>query len=659
MDADITNGIERCNKLLNSVNEDVDLNTNIARQFHLKKIHLLTTAEVITNVLHKSAKMSKKRKYENIESEFYNINHIDEESKTTRRNAHYKSTVLVMFYYIIYYAYYNKEPKNIGYELIIQNHQARQYIESNTWLMNKLYTKKQQKKLLKSKNESKLNKMNKIAVQVGNEIEYKPIQHYNQFKQYTYDIKLAKVIDGSMKSLIKFGYENFNKYCREYISINLVIKYKEKLQFDIEKRSKKKPIRYNESEVNDIDDIPISESIQKDCLENNELVNCYMNLSIDELKIKLKEPSVLLKFYQAFLFECDWELLFQYLLRLLNEGFCYATMMKLLIYLICNVTKLVCIASEREGHNRNLDILLKQYKYREVILQLQLWTHNYKYSIYTLPKQDINNNIKAFDLRCFKDLARNTKDIYFHITSNPVKLEIKEMEFDNYALKYIEYTLDSCNKVFFDLIKITITTCTTTKIDLSNYSWQERLNKADEIFKKMKMKENTATLNRLSKRTIQFDKLPCGKSVCHYIRTSGLGIGTLFFSANNKKVRCTNMPNKRFRKITIEDLEYKKLKSGIDNIDQSNQSPNYEEKPHCSTIIPPLSHMLSQLITQYQNLVDTDNSNNNISSSQVKEETSPIPSPKHDLNSDYIGELLVLNNTDKLEFTKFKAEDDI
>ncbi|UVX94896.1 hypothetical protein CsNV_036 [Callinectes sapidus nudivirus] len=673
MDTAVKTAIENCAKILENITQNEDLCTTdgsscmeqaVSRLLTLMKLHLISTAEVITNVLHKNNNQNgKKRKFDefmDFSDDFLNFDsQIHEESKTTRRNAHYKSTVLVVFYYIIYLSYYGKPPKHIGYDHIIQNNQAKQYLEAHKDLMDSLYPPKKRRKCENIKNKHKINR---IKVENNNgSIEYKPIQHHSNFKQYTYDYKLAQVCDGAMEHFIKFAYENFNKNCKKFIAINLVIKHKEKLKWDQEKRNKKKPVRHPNAnhEFEESEDFVTKENERKESLETNDKVREYINLSIPELKAKLKEPSVLLKFYQAFLFECDWELLFIHLKKVLTTAYNYATMTKLLIYLIWNVTKVVCVANEREGQNRNLDIMLKRCEYREVINQLQMWTNNYKYSMYHLPehKPICNINTKAYELRCFKELARNTKEIYVHITSVPVKLEVGEMDFPQIhtSIKYIEYTLDGCNRVIFDLIE-SKNTETNTKYNLDTSSWKERLDKLREIFLMVGRKEYIAPIVQTTKRIIQFDALPCGKSVCHYIRTSGLGGGTLFFSANNKKIRCTNMPNKRFRKITIDDLEDRKLDTNMDSdIEEPNPVHKIESdsmrftQKQCQELLKPISNLICDIFLQSSNSI-----------TQQKQESlqsSPASSPTHELNLDYLGNLQITNGNANLKFAEFKEDD--
>ncbi|QBB28635.1 hypothetical protein HgNV_030 [Homarus gammarus nudivirus] len=689
---EVSKATKLCRLLLASVAEDVELKSELAKQFELKKIHLLTTAEVINNVLHKNNSNSTRRKREydspnDLQDDFFILeNQIEEESKTTRRNAHYKSTVLVMFYYIIHLAYYEKVPKYIGYNHIIQseNTKARQYLEARPLLMEKLFTTK---KLEKCQNIPKY-KINKIPVPTkvkndeASDIEYKPIQHYNTFKQYTYDYNRACVIDGVMMDFIKFGYENFNKNCRSFIIINLVIKHKEKEKYDQEKKNKKRPLRFVEDTYDEdlaadsnsdiADELTVdfnadtTDVLQKSNLMSSELVEKYKDMAIEELKNELKEPSVLMKFYQAFLFECDWEMLFKYLISLLTDGFCYASMLKLLIYLVWNVTKVVCTAKERDCQTRNLDLLLKQYKYMEVLLQLQQWTYEHKYSIYELPHQDLDINTKTFDIKQFNEYARNTRHMYSHFTANPVTLFIGEKEFPKIQtnIKYIYYILDNHNQVMFDLIRVTKTD-NNTKVDLSQTSWQDRLDKLSDLLKQVNRVDAIIKITPTNKRIIQYGKLPCSTIMFHWIRTSGLGLGTLFYSTNYKKIRCTNMPNKRFRRLSIKDLEYQTLEcvdivhpEESQNIQQRNSNvQNYQD-----IISPVLTNILNELFLgrgNFNNLSSSSSQNSSGSGNLGIKDSPPaaVSSSDYDISTEYLGNLKILSSD--LEFAQYNEDDDI
>lgn len=738
MDSDVDRAVRRCTSLLAASMEE-DFSKEIVQQFWCCKMHLLTTAEVITNVLHKSNNTKQKNnKSDCMDGNFFDMAYINEESKTTRRNAHYKSTVLVMFYYIIYSSYYGKSPKHIGFKHILYNKKAREYMDHYPEIMKKIYSPKRLKERHRKISPRKASRKNKIMMPNG---ELKPIQHHTQFKQYTYTYRMAMVIDEVMKSIIKYAYEQFHNNCKQFIMINFAKKIKEKQLDEENKRNKRKPVFYQDDDATESEIEETSTSQQKRKLDvedeeseefakplkkkrhklvnnekninedevsawseeyeqfvrkdesNRELMESYMQMSINELNISIKIPRVLLKFYQAFLLECDWELLFQFLDNTLTEGFYNATMMRLLIYLMCNVTKVVCVASEREGQNRNLDKLLKQGKYREVISQLHQWSFIHKYSIYTLPQQDIQTNITAYDLKHFKDYARDTRSIHYLKTSVPVNLEIRELEFEaaGIHMKYIEYNSDGCNKVIFDLLKVTLTR-TNTKIDLSKMSWQQRLDQLRDIFGALNIKENLAKLKSTNIRAIQYDKL-CPGAMYIYVRTASLNGGTLFFTSD-KKVRGIHMPKKRFKKLELRDLLLKKLKpkdlgSQMVNRNADNESavsPHTLSRQQQQLMTHQLLAQLISRITPFGNFLPYDQHQGlqnhlnllqckNTSSEQVKPENeSPVVSPKHELNLEYLGNLLVADDAkciggdsgnllhelvdDGLKYEEFREEDD-
>nr|WOZ57616.1 hypothetical protein MmNV_23 [Menippe mercenaria nudivirus] len=737
-DDDIREGTLKCKELL-KLSTTEDYSKKIVQQLYFTTIHLLVTAEVITNVLHKNNDNKS-------DKDGYNdVSYIHEESKTTRRNAHYKSTVLVVLYYLMFYSYYKKPPKNIGYEHIIHNPKAREFMKTTPNILRACYTEKKIERSETKLSQTKMSKKNKIKVKTGKCVEFKPIQHPSQFKQYTYGYRMSHLVDNVMKDLIEFAYNQYTKYCKIFIMINFAKKTKEKIHDDEERRNKRKPMHFEDQDEEcmamideqdkesssentrkrkhecDVESLStfkhfkqssvsdeasdselidsVAESVSDDfqwnredlkVLQNEELrkneecVNNYMKLSIEELNMKIKIPSVLMKFYQAFLLECDWEILFDYLQNVLTTGFCNATMMKLLTYLMCNITKVVCVSSQREGHNRNLDKLLKQGHLRAVVSQLHHWAYMHKFSIYNLPNQDIQSNITAYDLKYFKDYSRNTTSIYYHKTKNQVNLELKEREFDmaGIHIKYIEYNIDGCNKVIFDLLTVTLT-ANNTKIDLSEYSWKERLDRLKHILSTLCITENIAEVRPTSIREIQHDKLKPGNMYI-YIRTSGLNGGTIFFTSN-KKMRCTNTPKKRFRKLEMSDLLGTKLKppDPSNHMNNSNQldsallngvnNPNNINTPHAA-----VSELMARIGTIYSLLQENKNGlekhlnaikhqqHNVCSVQEYHKPESPIPSPKHTYNLDYLGTLMRPtpdseyneSATNSLQYETFDEDDD-
>ncbi len=677
-------------------------------------IHLLTTAEVITTVLHKNNKKGGKKKRRGVKRKTMDDeedddeedddvgveiedfekaeNSIHKESKNTRRNAHYKSTVLVIQYYIIYYAYYGYPPKHVGYQYVIQNETANEYLDANPKLKALLYKKNEE---VRCKTYTKLKKINKMKV--GR--QYLPIQHYDTFKQqYTYTREMVELVDKCMPNFIEYIYNMFNIYCIQFIGIQLVIKHKQKINFEKEKKKKRKPITFdsynnnnNNTEQNfeeSLTELPVvTEQMYNDLKdehpidEHHPILGQYCKYTISQLKKKLKEPGVLLKFYQAWLFECDQELLLEFLeLKILGK-FYYATMKQILSFLMWNIIKMVCIQHERHGQHKNLIMLLQQNQYKQVLNQLKLWVKRYKYCIYDVPYQDFTSDIKSHDLKTFKDLARNKQDIYFHMAPTPVALTMKEdtLQTARCIIKFVEYTTETYRKYIFDLLDV-IHLGSHHRMDLTNYSWKQRIDLLKNLLYQDKQQLYTISqvvqLNQLPLRHIQFQVFPgSGENNCFYIRTKGLGFGTLFHFTKNKKIRNSNgiIQNKRFRKVTPRDL----ILNSVHN-DANAEKCDIPKKEEVEMMEPPqndisfmtssqqqqttqmiansihgfLSNILNSMKNNSTGFISSPPRDIGISVSSTSDPyASPIPSPPaENYGQDYLGALLETNNT--LQFNK-------
>ncbi|UHB41765.1 hypothetical protein MrNuV_ORF042 [Macrobrachium rosenbergii nudivirus] len=660
--------IKRAKELLQEELFEKPLLNKLARQFTYCKIHLLIRAEVITHILHKPKKSNNNQEVQNPytieDDEDDNLLSIQKESKTTRRNAHYKSTVLVILYYLTYYAYHGKPPRNIGYTNIITNDRVEHYFNRHPEERAILCSDRLLEKYKKIKNKAKFNK---ILIVKNKGLEYKPIQSHTQPNQYTYTYNLITVMDGIMPDIIEFAYKNFNKYCREYILINLAIKYKIKEELIKMKNEQKKPIYTKKRAISDDEDDDDEEANDKNSLENEEHEEMiisflkdenktenekdlakYLPFTVSELKMKLKEPSVLMKFCQALLFECDWIILFSFLKKQLEEGFCYGTMMKLLIYLIWNVTKVVCPPHEREAQNKNLDRLLKNLKYDKVVHQLQIWTYNYKYSIYPLTFQDSDCDITVQEMKNFNELARNTQTIHYTLIKSPMVLKIEDVNFQsiNKKVKLIMCTVDGSNETVFDMIELSINK---NQCDLSQCSWKDRLDKFKSIMHEAKKKYKFVLLNEGNHRLIQFDKLPCGSQVCKYVRTTGLGFGTLFFKGYLKfRGLNANMPNKRFKKTTLSDLNKIQISHTIE-FDPKTVNQPITQAPSLSDNLTPPNELMNLVASQFLNILQNQQQQALLSPQYIKEEDpylSPIPSPNYNHSEEYLGGVYKKSNTE-------------
>lgn len=507
--------------------------TDITRQFEGCGKSLQKSALIINTVLHTK-----------IHSLTYKQTMIDinSESKNTRRNSQYKTATLCMLYYIVYKCYYGVAPENIDFTSTETN--------KNT---NNIYIKT-----------------------VGKVKKYGPIQHYNTFRNYTYTYRLAQVIDECMSDMVDFGIQEYIKHCGDFIAINWTIKKKEKLKTQSKRKYSSKKRSYSEFASDDYcDDF---NSINSACSTDDELDYCdelnpsneildkFKFMKLNELKEKMKEPSVLMKFYSAWLLECDWEVLLVTLQKKIETGYPHAQITKLLQYVIIIMCKIIHTPHERIGHIESLDSLLKNDSHIQVIGFLLTWARSYKYFEYSLCTYNMEDNRRSHDIKNFKEFARNTKNIYYHISPIPLLLVFSNYEstINGISISYtvLEYTYHN-SKHLFDLIYST----SISRSILNGLSWRERLNLLKQISNFSD--HSIIDIYPITLRDIQFDHAPAGSAVVYYIKPSGLGLGTLFIRLSDKQnadklnddsTKISNnrsnikSTNKRFRRVNPSDL---------------------------------------------------------------------------------------------------------
>lgn len=451
---------------------------------------------------------------------------IDNESKRTRRNSQYKTSALCMLYYIIHSIYYEKEPDYISFS-----------IDSDT---------KPKKRKLSNKHKTENEKR-------------ETIQHYNTFDNVTYNYDMVRIIDMSMEKLVDFGINEFVKYARTFMLITLTIKRKLRNK---KKSHKKKPETFNEDKSEDCTDSSDEDDDEDDSSEifsefanqSNQFLKEYNHYKIKDLKDLIKEPSVLMKFYQAWLLECDWEILLNNITNRMRNGYARGPTTKLLQYIINIMSKTLFAQHIRNLKMEKLENLLKCNQYNLAIQRLTDLAKNYKYSKYTIEDYTTQDDIQLYDVKMFNKFARNTENIYYHMSTNLLKLTLatheSKMRGIDISYTVIEY-VHNHTKYLFDLIN----TSTISKEKLSEYSWKTRLDILREIPKASD--HCIISIYPISIREIQFKKYPVGVNVHYYIRTNGLGIGTLFHNPSSctaKNRTISQSQSKRFKRIQEEDL---------------------------------------------------------------------------------------------------------
>ncbi|UBZ25521.1 hypothetical protein CcNV_037 [Crangon crangon nudivirus] len=453
--------------------------------------HLKQSANIINKKLHPNNQHAQtKAEQENV----------DIESTTTRRNSQYKTSALIMLYYTIYTSTEGHPPENIQF-----------------------------------KDEEKATKDRKRKRNKNPRSTYVQITHYNTFlsrnNSYTYD--MVKNVDLHMKRLVQFGIDEYYKYCGQWLAIGLVIK-------DKEKGDSKKKSKYEMYDTENIGD------------NGNEYLTPYEPHDINTLKNMSKEPGVLMKFYQAWLMECDWEVLMTEIEMRLTSVYPPAQTIRLLQYIVSIVAKAAFTSNEKQLQFEKLSSELKAGSYLNVAKMLMEWVVKCKYRRYDVKDYQVIDDKQLYDIKCYPDIARNTENMYVYATSVYMNLSTANYKNEtgkvNIAYTVVEGKINQ-RTYFFDLISVP----KPAVLELLN--WKQRL----EVLKKLSagLDHTIIEVEPISHRKIQFDAYPQGSQMYYYIRTTGLGIGTLFIkkaTTKNKTRHPAQPANKRYKRTTPIDL---------------------------------------------------------------------------------------------------------
>lgn len=534
--------------------------------------NLRASAMIITTVLHHTTQSTMK----------FNTFCLDEgidwetESKNTRRNSQYKTSAIYMIYYIIYTVYYNKKPSNINF-------------------------------ILSDKEANIINYETPDGVKKTG-----PIQHYNQFRNYTYTYPMVQLVDASMRQLVDFGIDEYFKWCGICLAITLTLKRVQKRSSSKKRKNvtattyrlkRRKISNSDESILFGLDDEDDEEDEDEDEDETTfinpdnravvELMTPYQGLSIAELKEKARLPSVLLKFYQAWLMECDWVMLFTVLSERLKVNSCPpAQVRKLLQYSIAVMCKYVYAHHERGGYIDRYIRMLKAYQQQSIVTELLGIAIRYKFRQYPIPPMPCSSSsdeVYSYNFRQFETFARNTQEMHYHVTPFAVNLAVsiyqRKVNGVTYSLKLIHYV--NQNKYYlFDVVHI-------SGVDdeiLGRMSWYARLRFLQS--KNLLYGEPEYTFIKLlpiTLREIQFENIASGPNVHVYIRLGGLGLGTMFHrekigsketyakgSARSRTGNRVNNVSRRFPRLASEDLVSPNTLEVVrsSNNESSNSAPN-------------------------------------------------------------------------------------
>ncbi|QLI62398.1 HgNV_030 [Dikerogammarus haemobaphes nudivirus] len=585
---------QRLQQILTDIKEDKD--TDAANTMRLCEYNLKQSASIINRVLHNQY-------ISNDESDT-----LAEESKTTRRNSQYKTSAIYMIYYIIYTIYYNKPPENINFILSDKESNNINYKVSegqrtgpiqhyNTF---KNYTYTYQMTCLVDKNMKHL-------INFGIDEYFK---HCGVHIAITLSIKrLEKKSLAKRKIRNSVQLYNCNKK-KQKNDVDLLLQKNNDLEIEDDeelttlniKGLNNKRKHYNESSssynkrkrvdefspatttVNSEDDEAEeelfldefyceddNEIIDYDNPEINNLVAPFAGKTIPELREASRRPSVLYKFYQAWLMECDWVVLFEVLAERIRAGECPPAQLRRLIqYTICVLCKHITVPVQRGLFIEKLVQLIKNDLHLAIVLELGRRAADYKYSRFevpSIPNSSISDETHAYDLKLFQQYARFTDDMYIHVTAYPITLIDASYQHTiggySHSIKILKY-IHVGHHYLFDVIQI-------TGIDdelLHRMSWLERLNLVSNRnnFLPGDPEYRIIRLQKITLREIQFENISSGPTVYAYIRTKGLGIGTLFqrlrvptkdetnSRISRPRITVRGGNTRRFTRVTLADL---------------------------------------------------------------------------------------------------------
>ena len=462
-----------------------------------------------------------------------------EESKYTRRNSQYKIEVLNIFWYVAYKVIYKKDPE--PFDLYFNGRRQEEKRGHFNSFKNKHYTFEMT---------TLINRNNTMLVNHGLNEYFKNCKDY-AMKQLQIKVVLKGIAQKKQEIVDLNQKHNFMKndkkrYCgHPKQSLNLRKKRK--------KNKKDTPSKELQSSLEE-EEVSASLALNAKLDGVNHELKLYSD-KLESLKKESREPSILSKFYFAWLMECDLETLFVIIgQRLKDNNYPMHQMNKLLHNAINAICKMVLPSHQKEITIYTLTSLLKNDHTSTINKTLLMFSQNYKFSEYDIPEGLLNDNIIVLDIKHFPTKARNTRTIFYHPTAQQLEFDIVPYELNNENYCVIQY-FDSIIKsiFFFDLVSCSAI----NKEQLSLLSWEDRLKLLTPLSHIKKIPK--IDVRPIQREQIQFDKYP-GAIWNYYIRTEGFGYGTLFFKSNgnnnNNKTRIgKNNSNKRHKKIREIDLD--------------------------------------------------------------------------------------------------------
>lgn len=493
---------------------------------------LKKAARIISKILQKDDNGQRDSSMSNKELELH--------SKTTKRNSQYQSMALNLIWYIAYQLTYKKAPPYVDLETQTHDKKAKytdfyDEVKENAVLQRKITSLKSKlfsdirihfQKNIESLDDSELSKLVKkeeARVELLNVVtDQKPT-------------KKQKNPSTILSTLVEIRRLQTAEPVYTFDMVNSIYKHMEQL------------VSYFKRTY--------------DCLDNeksscNMVRNTTKNSATSAvLEENMRNYKIEVKFLGAILLELDMEMVMYKVIKDLSVAY-YPLPTKSLLKLVAErLGKICCNSVEFLSELAKIDSDIKEAKYESVAKQLHVWA---VYVKYRRLKEDNQITLpKPKDLADFKIYSKNINAIHGYLSRHPLTLNFETKDTSYGCLQYITFTQNSQIKIF-DAITMP------NKI-LKTMSWGDRL----ETFKSFIGKYNIGDFNVIKVEevpyiNIQFSTLNRGAEYL-YIRTAGIGDGTLFVHSLNKK-RAGNSSHIRYPKITTEDLKMVHVKTATQQV---------------------------------------------------------------------------------------------
>lgn len=270
--------------------------------------------------------------------------------------------------------------------------------------------------------------------------------------------------------------------------------------------------------------------------------------TIDET---LQNDNVVKKLYLSLLMELNQPKLLMFLLeKIENKRYAQRAVMEVLRECSRKLSRKGIALAQRIQYLDYIENLLKQQCYKDVAdklhnLAIDLEYNCFRYTDVVNPHDDCS----PIDLKHFDALARFTRTIYGYSTQTPLNLTTETYVVNNITYDIVKFTRDGESEIF-DVRAI-------NRIQLDFKSWKDRLNSIPNDH--LPQSYIKITPHKINKINIWSGKLKEEANKTYlYIRTSGLGRGTLFLNigkmADKRRSKTFPVLNTRHKKLKKDHL---------------------------------------------------------------------------------------------------------